>query len=86
MYTHTERRELAKGVEAALYLLVYTIALYECVYYINCVANDTMLYGINTSSEQSFIRAQPQPLKCLLVHTKHITHIQSNTQNTNEYS
>lgn len=56
------------------------------VYYINCVANDTMLYGINTSSEQSFIRAQPQPLKCLLVHTKHITHIQSNTQNTNEYS
>lgn len=33
--------------------------------------------GINISSGQSFKRAQPQPLKCLLVHTKHITHIQS---------
>lgn len=88
IYTHI--RELPKGVEevAALYLLLCTMALhiYIYVYYINCVANDTMFYGINTSSEQSFIRAQPQPLKCLLVHTKHITHIQSNTQNTNEYS
>lgn len=48
--------------------------------------NDNVFYGINISSGQSFIRAQPQPLKCLLVHTKHITHIQSSTQNTNEYS